>query len=155
MNQYILSFYFSLRCDESKQVEQCSYLSSGVSIAIADYFIPQTWVNLQKPEWKAVEYGSDVGQPAAREHAALALIGRNLYMFGGFASDYLNELWVLSESFSGASPSKPVWQQLSPTGAVPTKRLTQMVAVGTRLYIFGGVVCLIKKGCFSTLVCLQ
>lgn len=78
--------------------------------------------------------------PQARGEAAMAVVGDNLYMFGGAAAagGYLNDLWVLSESDVGASRGKPVWLQPNVIGPLPRTRAGQMVSAGTRLYIFGG-----------------
>ena len=103
--------------------------------------IAQDWASSSSAEWNTLLYGSNSGRPLARLISAYAFIGSNLYMFGGIVaddSDYLSDLWVLSEGVAGASPGRPVWQQLVTTGEVPFKRWTQMVAVETRLYIMGG-----------------
>jgi hypothetical protein len=83
--------------------------------------LAQGWANLQNPAWTTLQYGSSSSLPSARTEVALVFNDSKLYMFGGFSSNYLNELWVLSESGAGASSGRPVWQKLSPTGTLPRK----------------------------------
>jgi hypothetical protein len=71
---------------------------------------------------------------------AIAFVNGGVYTFGGWTgTDTTNDLWVLSEVTESATPAKPVWRKLAPTGALPQKRIGNMAAVGMRLYIFAGL----------------
>jgi hypothetical protein len=77
------------------------------------------------------------GPPTARElHSAIydANAGQ-MIIFAGYSGGYLNDVWSLNTSGSGA------WVQLSPTGAAPTTRYGHSAvydATNSRMVIFGG-----------------
>jgi len=72
--------------------------------------------------------------PPARYGHVAEVVGENMYVFGGYGATMtsLNDMWAYSFTFN-------LWQQLKPTGSIPSPRFDSASwVIGEAVYIFGG-----------------
>jgi len=79
-------------------------------------------------------------KPVCRESPGLASFEDKFYLFGGFGSDRMNDLWCLSGQTQGPSTAGCNWTLISPLGTkIPEKRYAHaMTSYNNEIYIFGG-----------------
>jgi N-acetylneuraminic acid mutarotase len=94
-----------------------------------------------KMQWEQLDAPQVSGSPPSdRSGSGMVAVGSDLYLFGGF----LYEVYGNSNEFFRFSTTKMQWEQLDApqvSGSPPSARYQlSMVAVGSDLYVFGGIV---------------
>jgi hypothetical protein len=102
--------------------------------------MPVTWKKFQETQ-KLSLYALDIATPAfPRDGHASCILESKIFVFGGLTPQgYSNELLVLETQVSGNDKLK--WTEIEKRGDIPEPRAyCDMCAVGTDIYLFGGMV---------------
>ncbi len=94
-----------------------------------------------KPTWVSEPISGTLPAPRAHHAGAYDATTNSMIVFGGFgcASNYFNDVWVLSNA--NAVSGTPAWTQLSPTGTGPSPRQSASAIYNSTtntLTVFGG-----------------
>jgi N-acetylneuraminic acid mutarotase len=85
-------------------------------------------------KWTQLYPGPPGVLPSPRYGHVAEVVGENMYVFGGYGPQLtaLNDMWAYSFAFN-------IWQQLKPTGSIPSPRYNSASwVVGEAIYVFGG-----------------
>ena len=94
-----------------------------------------TYAVVSGDPWSVVRLADYPGKPFAT--AASAVVGEELFVFGGMNYDTEGKLPVNSAEAYAFSPEKNVWRKLTPLAA-PTRGLTAVTLDENHIYIAGG-----------------
>jgi len=89
--------------------------------------------DIKKNQWRVIVPRSDL--PPARDRHSMVSTNKNLYVFGGYNGNFLNDLY----SYNFAENAWSLVQTTAPGTLGPTPRRSHSAAMGgNRMYVYGG-----------------